>query len=71
MLACFALIALVVAIDAWPVSQLLTAARHRLVPSGGHAALVVLGFVVGSIVALVAFETARRRGLTALARLAV
>src|SRR6185503_10277336 len=34
-------------------------------------ALVVLGFVVGSIVALVVFEPARRRGLTALARLAV
>jgi ABC-2 type transport system permease protein len=71
MLACFALIALVVVIDAWPVSQLLMAARDGLVPTGRHAALVAFGFVAGGIVALVAFEAARRRSLAALARLAV
>jgi ABC-2 type transport system permease protein len=71
MLACFTLIALVVAIDAWPASQLLMAARDGIVPTGGHGALVALGFVSGGVVALVAFEAARRRGLSALARLAV
>jgi hypothetical protein len=71
MLACFALIALVVAVDAWPVSQLLLAARDRLVVTGSSASLVALGFAVGAAIALVAFEVARRRGVSALARLAV
>jgi ABC-2 type transport system permease protein len=71
MLACFALIALVVAVDAWPVSQLLLAGRDRLVLMGGRAALVGLGFGAGAVLALVAFEVARRRGLVALSRLAV
>ena len=70
MLACLALIALVVALEAWPVSRLLWQARSI----GGAAAtqmaaLLALATVAGGGAALAAFWVAKRSGLRALARL--
>jgi ABC-2 type transport system permease protein len=65
MLACLGLIALVVALEAWPVARLLRQAR-----SGGFVARDVAEAVAaGGGAAALAFGVARRRALRALARL--
>ena len=70
MLACLALIALVVALEAWPVSRLLWQARSiGGVPATQMAALLALATVAGGGAALAAFWVAKRSGLRALARL--
>ena len=66
MLACLGLIALVVALEAWPVSRLLAEARSGTV---GTQTLVALAAVAGSGVAVAAFWVAKRIGLRALGRL--
>ena len=66
MLACLGLIALVVALEAWPVSRLLAEARRGTV---GTQTLVALAAVAGSGVAVAAFWVAKRIGLRALGRL--
>jgi ABC-2 type transport system permease protein len=71
MLACFGLIGMVVALEAWPVWRLLAAARGGLEAGGGMGLWIGLGFAAGASAALIAFAAARRRGLSALARLAV
>ena len=70
MLACLALIALVVALEAWPVSQLLWQARSGAgVASTQTAALLALAAVAGGGTSLAAFWVANQSGLRALARL--
>ncbi|TMA37771.1 MAG: hypothetical protein E6J79_09300 [Deltaproteobacteria bacterium] len=70
MLACLGLIALVVALEAWPVSRLLWQARSiGGVPATQLAALLALAGGTGGGTALGAFWVAKRRGLRALARL--
>ena len=66
MLACLGLIALVVALEAWPVSRLLAEARSGTV---GTQTLVALAAAAGSGVAVAAFWVAKRIGLRALGRL--
>jgi len=65
MLACLGLIALVVALEAWPVARLLRQARSGAVVASDLAEAVAAG---GGAAAL-AFAVARRRALRALARL--
>ena len=70
MLACLALIALVVALEAWPVSQLLWQTRRTTgVTATDTAALLALAAVTGGGTSLAAFWVAKRSGLRALARL--
>jgi len=69
MLACLALIALVVALEAWPVSRLLCQARSIAgVAATRTAALLALAAVTGGGTSLGAFWVAKRSGLRALAR---
>src|SRR5215813_10055076 len=65
MLACLGLIALVVALEAWPVARLLRQARSGAVVASDLAQAVA----AGGGAAAVAFAVARRRALRALARL--
>jgi hypothetical protein len=67
MLACLGLIALVVALEAWPVTRLLREARTGSFLVGN----VVKAVSAGGGTAAVAFAVARRRALRALARLEV
>src|SRR5439155_26426110 len=70
MLACLAMIALVVALEGWPVSRLLWQARSI---AGGAAtpmaALLALAAAAGGGTSLGAFWVAKQSGLRALARL--
>jgi hypothetical protein len=70
MLACLGLIALVVALEAWPVSRLLWHARSIAgVRVTQMATLLAVAAGAGGGTALVAFWVAKWRGLRALARL--
>jgi len=69
MLTCLGLIALVVALEAWPVAHLFWQSRQRLPLGTLDAALVVLGFAAALATAAGAFVLGRRSGLRALARL--
>jgi ABC-2 type transport system permease protein len=69
MLACVALIAVVTALEAWPVSRLFWQA-HRHVPlDSGEVVGVVLGLGAALALPALVFVLARRRGLVALGRL--
>ena len=69
MLTCLGLIALVVALEAWPVMRLFWSARFQVPLPARETALVVLGFAAALAVAVTTFALARRAGLRALARL--
>jgi ABC-2 type transport system permease protein len=63
------LIALVVALEAWPVARLLRLAHAGLPVAAADAAWTAAALAAGFVVTLGVFEGARRAGLRALARL--
>ncbi len=71
MLACLGLIAVVVAVEAWPASRLLWHARGGTLMRATEQWLVWLGLAAGVLVPAVVWIAARRSALRALARLAV
>jgi ABC-2 type transport system permease protein len=71
MLACLGLIAVVVALEAWPVSRLLWEARSGPLAPGIAVASVATALVAGGVPAAIVFSVAKRRALRALARLEV
>jgi ABC-2 type transport system permease protein len=69
MLACLGLIALVVAVESWPVSRLLWRARAGPLPARDALILVAGAVASGGATAGFAFVVAKRRALQALAHL--
>src|SRR5262249_55196504 len=67
MVACLGVIALVVGLEAWPVSGLFWSAGWQVSLGAGETVLVVLGFGAALAVAVAVFALARRAGLRALA----
>ncbi len=69
MVTCLAVIGLVCALEAWPISRLFWASQVGQPLTGREQALVVLCFVATLVGLLALFEAARRSALAALARL--
>ena len=69
MLACVALIAVVTALEAWPVSRLFWHTQRFVPLDSGDVTGVMLGLGAALVVPMIVFVMARRRGLVALAKL--
>jgi hypothetical protein len=69
MVSCLVLIAVVVALEVWPVSRLFWQRFAPFPVRGGEAGLMAASFVAVAVVTLGAFDVARRAALRALARL--
>jgi ABC-2 type transport system permease protein len=71
MLACLGLIAVVVAIEAWPLSRVLRMSRTPVTTVEEQVLLAAIAVLCGTAVSFLAFVAGRRSGMTALDRLAV